>query len=305
MKRSILLIFLSSCIVITSAAQQAKEYTIWNPAKDALPVVQGQAWPTEVKSFYDRLPARAEAIVRKPVWDLSRNAAGLQLQFQTNADELIIKYTVSSQHQMQHMPATGASGIDLYAKTIDGQWTWAAGKYAFGDTIVYRFSNLSTNDQHVKDHEYTLYLPLYNSVVWMEISYPKQCSFKPLKASTEKPIVVYGTSIAQGGCASRPGLAWTNILQRKLDRPIINLAFSGNGRLENELVELITEIDATLFVLDCLPNLTGTYVSNGELHKRIVNAVVTLQAKKPGIPILLTEHDGYTDEGMNLVRKKD
>jgi lysophospholipase L1-like esterase len=305
MNRILLLIFFILSIVNFSTAQIIKEYTTWNPAKDSLQVLEGQAWSKEVKSFYDRLPAKAEAIVRKPVWDLSRNSAGLQLRFQTNADEIIVKYMVSSQHQMPHMPATGASGIDLYSKTIDGKWSWAAGKYAFGDTIVYRFSNLSTNDQHVKDHEYNLYLPLYNSVKWMEISYPKQSSFKPIKVSTQKPIVVYGTSIAQGGCASRPGLAWTNILQRKLDRPIINLAFSGNGRLENEIIDMISGIDANLFVLDCLPNLTGVYVSNGELHKRLVNAVVTLQAKKPGIPILLTEHDGFTDEGMNPQRKKD
>jgi lysophospholipase L1-like esterase len=305
MNRSLLVIVLLISIVNISSAQIIKEYTTWNPEKDSLQVLEGQAWSKDVKSFYDRLPAKAEAIVRKPVWDLSRNSAGLQLRFQTNADEIIVKYMVSSQHQMPHMPATGASGIDLYSKTIDGKWSWAAGKYAFGDTIVYRFSNLSTNDQHVKDHEYNLYLPLYNSVKWMEISYPKQSSFKPIKVSTQKPIVVYGTSIAQGGCASRPGLAWTNILQRKLDRPIINLAFSGNGRLENEIIDMISGIDANLFILDCLPNLTGVYVSNGELHKRLVNAVVTLQAKKPGIPILLTEHDGFTDEGMNPQRKKD
>lgn len=305
MKRFLLFILFSISIVNICTAQNKKEYTTWNPANDSMRVLEGQAWPGEVKSFYDRLPAKAETLVRKPVWDLSRNSAGLQLRFQTNADEIIVRYIVTGSLQMPHMPATGVSGVDLYAKTIDGKWLWAAGKYSFGDTIVYRFTNLSTNDQHVKDHEYYLYLPLYNSVKWMEISYPKQSSFKPLQPHTDKPIVVYGTSIAQGGCASRPGLAWTNILQRKLDRPVINLAFSGNGRLENELIDMISGIDANLFVLDCLPNLTGTYVSNGELHKRLVNAVVALQTKKPGTPILLTEHDGYTDEGLNPVRKKD
>ena len=305
MKYSLLLILFSISVVTIGTAQNKKEYTTWNPAKDSMRVLEGQAWPGEVKSFYDRLPAKAETIVRTPVWNLSRNSAGMQLRFQTNADEIVVRYAVTGPLQMAHMPSTGVSGVDLYSKTIDGKWLWAAGKYAFGDTIVYRFTNLSTNDQHVKDREYNLYLPLYNSVKWMEISYPKQSSFKPLQPHNEKPIVVYGTSIAQGGCASRPGLAWTNILQRKLDRPIFNLAFSGNGRLENELIDMISGIDAKIFVLDCLPNLTGAYVTNGELHKRIVNAVVTLQTKRPGIPILLTEHDGYTDEGLNPVRKKD
>jgi len=140
----------------------------------------------------------------------------------------------------------------------------------------------------------------------MEISVPKDAMFKPLAARTDKPIVVYGTSIAQGGCASRPGLAWTNILGRKLDRPVINLAFSGNGRLEKELIGLLTEIDAKMYVLDCLPNLTSPdYYATGELQTRIVSSVSELQNKKPLTPILLTDHDGYTDGEINPVRKNE
>ncbi len=166
------------------------------------------------------------------------------------------------------MPATGVSGIDLYSKTIDGKWLWAAGKFSFKDTITYHFTNLLPNDQHVNNREYTLYLPLYNSVKWMEITVPKAALFKSLPVRKDNPIVVYGTSIAQGACASRPGLAWTNILGRKLDRPVINLAFSGNGKLEKELIELLSEIDASLYVLDCLPNLTSPeYYATGELKK--------------------------------------
>ncbi len=269
-----------------------------------MPVLEGQAWPHEVKDFYDRLPARAEQSVREAVWNLSKNSAGLQMRFQTNATEIIIKYQVTGSIQMPHMPATGVSGVDLYSKTIDGKWLWAAGRYSFGDTVTYHFKNLSPNDQHVNNREYTLYLPLYNSVKWMEISVPEDAKFKPLPVRSDKPIVVYGTSIAQGGCASRPGLAWTNILGRKLDRPVINLAFSGNGRLEKELIDLLTEVDAKLYVLDCLPNLTShDYYATGELRKRIITSVTELQNKKPLTPILLTDHDGYTDGAINPVRE--
>src|SRR6266498_5895169 len=85
----------------------------------------------------------------------------------------------------------------------------------------------------------------------------------------------------RGGCATRPGLAWTNILSRKLDRPVVNLGFSGNGRLEKELISLITEVGAKLYVLDCLPNLTPSNVSTTELKKRIVESVQQLQSKRP------------------------
>jgi GDSL-like Lipase/Acylhydrolase family len=102
---------------------------------------------------------------------------------------------------------------------------------------------------------------LYNSVQWMEIGIQEGTLFNPLPTRKEKPIVVYGTSIAQGGCASRPGMAWPAILGRKLDRPLINLGFSGNGRLEKEVIDLMIEIDAKLFVLDCLPNLDASDVT--------------------------------------------
>ncbi|MFN3380470.1 MAG: SGNH/GDSL hydrolase family protein, partial [Runella zeae] len=106
---------------------------------------------------------------------------------------------------------------------------------------------------------------------------------------------VYGTSIAQGACATRPGMAWTNILSRKLDRTVINLGFSGNGRLEKEVIDLINEIDAKVFVLDCLPNLISPIVDKKELQKRITESVKSIRAKHPSTPILLTEHDGYTE----------
>jgi lysophospholipase L1-like esterase len=286
-------------------SQNQKEYKSWNPKSIGFPVLEGQGWPNEVKNYYDRLPARAEALVRKEVWNLSENAAGLQLRFRTNAQEIVIKYGVTGEMQFSHMAATGVSGVDMYSKTIDGNWLWCAGKFSFGDTIVYRFSNLIANDQNVNNREYSLYLPLYNSVKWMEISVPEESMFEPLPVRTDKPIVVYGTSIAQGACASRPGLAWTALLGRKLDRPMINLGLSGNGRLEKEVLDLITELNAKLYVLDCLPNMVSPAFTENELKNRIAGAIQLLQSKRPGIPILLTDHAGYTDEGINAVRRKE
>ncbi len=302
MKLTIILTFCTAFLYNVALSQNA-EYKTWNPALDTLKVLEGQGWPKEVKNYYDRLPARAEQTVRKEVWDLSENSAGLLLRFRSNADEIVVKYAVAGRLQMPHMPATGVSGIDMYAKNSDGKWLWCAGKYSFGDTITYRFTNLLSKDQYGNAFEYNLYLPLYNSVKWMEINVPKDSVFTPLSVRKEKPIVVYGTSIAQGGCATRPGLGWTSILSRKLGRQVINLGFSGNGRLEKEVISLIAELNASLYVLDCLPNLTG--VAGTELKKRITESVRELQNKRPGIPILLTEHDSYTDEEMYPAKKKE
>ncbi len=305
MNRRILLCTITFLFVTQSISQNAVNYKIWNPAKGTIQVLEGQGWKQANINYYHRLPAKAATIVRKDVWDLSQHTAGLSIRFRSNATEIIIRYIVGGAFQMPHMPATSVSGIDLYSKTIDGNWQWAAGKFSFGDTIFYKFKNLVGYDQHVANREYTLYLPLYNSIKWLEILVPETSIFYPLPVRLEKPIVVYGTSIAQGACASRPGLAWTSILERKLDRPVVNLGFSGNGRLEKEMIDLISEIDATIYVLDCLPNMVpGTFTSR-ELKKRLIESIQILQKNKPGVPILLTDHAGYSEEGTNDIRKKE
>jgi len=268
-----------------------------NPSKHDFQVIEGQAWYGEYSQAYNRLPDRAQALVRKPVWNLSQHATGLKIRFRSNAKEIMVRYTVRGDHAMNHMPATGVSGLDLYAIGSDGDWMWCQGRRNFSDTISYRFTRLRPNDgYHDKGREYRLNLPLYNSVEWLEIGVVESAYFELLPVRKEKPIVVYGTSIAHGACASRPGMAWTNILSRKMDRPLINLAFSGNGRLEKEMIDLLGEIDAKIFVIDCMPNLwrEETY-DDEELRHRILSSIRQLRQSRPDIPILLTAHAGYTD----------
>jgi len=287
MKNIIFLLLLS----LTAYAQPAT-YKSWNPAAGGIYALEGQGWKNG-ESFFDRLPAPAKQTVRKEVWALSKNSAGMQLHFVTDAQEIRVKYGVTGAYEMRHMPATGVSGVDLYFSGEDGEMQRLRPIYSFGDTVQYVYSHLETASRH----HYTLYLPLYNSVKWMEVLVPEDSYFEPLPIR-QKPIVVYGTSIAQGGCASRPGLGWTNILSRITDKPLINLAFSGNGRIEPELVDLLSELDASLFIIDCLPNLTvGT-----DLFAKINYAVNTLQQKRPGVPILFTDHCGTpvaNDNGGN------
>ncbi len=305
MNTKISLLVLLTFFKSAAFSQEATSYTWWNPAKNNVAVIEGQAWPKEIKDPYDRLPARAEKNVREAVWNLSHNAAGLLIRFKTNTPEIIIRYKVAGEFSFPHMPATGVSGVDLYAVNSDGNWLWCAGRYSFGDTVQYHFSGLDTNGSyHNKGREYWLYLPLYNTVRWLEIGVSTGVTFTALPAREEKPIVVYGTSIAQGGCASRPGMAWTSILERKLARPLINLGFSGNGRLEKELIDLLAEIDAKIYVLDCLPNLTALDMPPEETKRRIIASVTLLQQRRSGVPILLVEHGGYTDGLINQGRRE-
>lgn len=287
-------------ILLSLAAFSQQSYTWHNPATSDFPVIEGQAWPREVALPYDRFPARAQQSLNPNVWNISHSSAGLYVKFKTNTADIVIRYVVKGDLAMTHMPATGVSGIDLYAIDPNGKWKWAPSTRSFNDTIEYRFSSLQVSREFTgRDYEYRLYLPLYNTVTWLSIGVPGNSSFRFMPLSPERPIVVYGTSIAQGACASRPGMAWTALLQQQLDRPLINLGFSGSGKLEPSVIALMNEIDARLYVLDCIPNLTvrsGT--TPEELEKRIVAAVNTLKEKRPGVPVLLVEHSGGTDNGL-------
>jgi hypothetical protein len=245
--------------------------------------LEGQGW-SETKAPFDRLPAKAEGVVRQPVWNLSRHAAGLCVRFVTAAPEVHARWTLTSNNlALPHMPATGVSGLDLYIRLPDGHWHWlGAGRPTQQTNTAGLARGLPAGN-----HEFLLYLPLYNSVASVEIGIPKDGRLaKPPARPPErqKPIVFYGTSITQGGCASRPGMASTAIVGRRLDRPVINLGFSGNGKMDLEVARLLAELDPAVYVLDCVPNMNAR-----DIDER-ANAFVRILLKaRPRTPVLLAE----------------
>lgn len=268
----------------------AQELNWFVESPEMMNALEGRGWEG---IGFNRLPDSAENVVRKPVWNLSRQTAGMMLGFTSDSPEIYVTYKPTGNLSMPHMPSTGVSGIDLYVKNDSGKLLWVRGSYKFGETISFTFQ-LDNEDEEEK--EFQLFLPLYNGLSDLQIGVPEDNTFVFSPKRTEKPILVYGTSIAQGACASRPGMAWTNILARKLNKPMINLAFSGNGRMEKEVIEYVSQIDPAIFILDCLPNLTPSAgFSSGEIKEKIEYAVKTLRSKYPKTPILLTEHAGYSD----------
>lgn len=264
--------------------KKADDNVIWHDV--ATWGIEGQGWaPEDLKSFYDRLPAKAEKIVRPPVWDLSRDSAGLAFRFNCDATEIKIRYTVGDKNlAMPHMPATGVSGVDLYA--LDGDiWKWVEVTRPTAADTVHTISGLDPGRR-----TYMAYLPLYNSTVKIEIGVPKKTKLEPIAPRKDKPIVFYGTSITHGACASRPGLCHPSILGRRLDRPVINLGFSGNGKMEPEVVALLAEIEAAVYVIDCLPNMTGA-----EVAARTEPLVRRIREVRPDTPIVLVEDRSFTN----------
>ncbi len=270
---------------------------IWFDAK--LLTVEGRGW-SKVASPYDRLPAKAKEVARQPVWNLSHDSAGMCVRFRTNASKIVVNWTlIDSTLAMPHMPATGVSGVDLYVKDDQDQWRWAA----IGKPSRYPINEVTLVDGiESKTREYMLYLPLYNGVKSVAVGIPpkfKMAQGTPRVNKAAQPLLFWGTSITQGGCASRPGMVHTAILGRRLNRPVINLGFSGNGKMETELAEIVAEIDAGVFIIDCLPNMDASLVS-----KRTIPLVKAIRQEHPTSPILLVEDRTYSNSFLIASRQQ-
>lgn len=196
------------------------------------------------------------------------------------------------------MTAVGQSGLDLYARDAGGKWRWRGIGRAtkFPDNLDVLATGMPAGER-----EYTIYLPLRNPVASLEIGVPKGARIDrgPARAAGSKPMVFWGTSITHGISASRPGMTHVAMLGRQLNKEVINLGFSGNGKMEPEVTQFVAEIDASVYVLDCLPNMNAK-----EIHERAEICVRTLRKARPVTPILLVEDRNYADAFLNPSRRE-
>lgn len=243
-------------------------------------LIEGTSIADSLKeSPYDRLPASYKEKVRKPVWALSKNAAGISIRFLSNSTSLNVRWKLLNDFSMNHMAATGIKGIDLYCK-VNGDWRFVNTAKPSGKENKF----LLVNNMPKKMREYEMFLPLYDGVLDLEIGIDSLCIIRKPEKTHQKPIVFYGTSITQGGCASRPGMAYTNIISRKIHRECINFGFSGNGRMEKVIAELISGINASAYVIDCVANMTADQIKDSTFPLTDV-----IRKKHPETPIIFIE----------------
>jgi lysophospholipase L1-like esterase len=267
-------------LAVSPISINTNDFTAWFDIRQL--DVEGRGW-NDTKDFYDRLPAKAEGVVRKPVWDLSRNSAGICVRFVSDATSFRARWALTDPWLYQpNATAICVSGLDLYVKTDKG-WHWLA----VGIPQKQTNDVMLINELIPGKREYLLYLPLYNGTKFVELGIPTNSIFEkapPWGPGIRKPIVFYGTSILQGLSASRPGMVHSAILGRKFNWPTINLGFSGNGKMEPEMADLLAELDPSVYVIDCLPNMVAD-----EINERAEPLVRKLRAAHPDVPIVLVE----------------
>ena len=253
--------------------------------------IEGRAF-NDTAHYYDRLPANVTTNVNGGVRSMKHHTSGMLFRFRTDSKKLSFKWIPYDPGlEMDHMPSTGVSGIDVY-RFDEAAGTW---RYVKTGRIWDAKKGGSLTVDWKPGDACIVNLPLYNGVRKFKLGIDPEAKVEalgPRKSGIDKPVVFYGTSITHGGCCSRPGLGFVNLVGRHLDVPVVGLGFSGSGWMELEMSEHLAKIDASCYVLDCLWNMC---LREKEAPRRSVERnyepfIRNLRAKRPGVPIVMAEH---------------
>lgn len=242
---------------------------------------------------YRRMPETVAASVSEGVHGLSYHTAGGCVRFRTNSDKIAIIAKMDHIGKMPHFPLTGSAGFDLY----DGTNYVNTFVPPLDMTDGYE-STLTLPDKQWRD--ITINFPLYSGVLELHIGLTEDAQVEaPKPYALEKPIVYYGSSITQGGCASRPGTAYQAFITRRFNVEHVNLGFSGSAKGEPEMIEYLASLDMAAFVLDYDANApTAEHLQN--THEKLFKAV---RATHPDLPIIMLPRPSYTRSPEQLARR--
>lgn len=282
---SITLCFIAAFNAIAADEAQPLRYI---DAQDLRIINKG--WDNTLRD-YTRIPAYLKDSVRPELWERSQCSSGIGVRFATDSKRVGVKYRLLWNTHMLHMADTGLKGTDLYILEGDSVWR-----------------HVNTNRPNANDEkwcekvyvenlapgmkEFMIYLPLYDGVEELYVGVDSTATItsgNPQIIDKNKKIVAYGTSILQGGCASRTGMAATNIISRDLNCEVVNIGISGEGRMDNCMARAMAEIpDADLYLIDPVPNCTEMMCDT-----LTYDFIKILRTARPDVPIVMLEGPMY------------
>jgi len=286
------------CVVTVSCLADEKSFDIprfWPLLFKEAKVDAGVVWkdggelPREGHAFvdappYQRLPERLRPFVPKAEQDGLKNSTSIAFRFVTNTKMLRFRWCQRGNGGMHHMSPNGTSGIDVYRRSKDG-------KYHAIRTLTPRFpakgSELYSQIPWRPGEECLVYLPPYDGVNSFAVGLDAGCDVKaaPPHRGASKPVVLYGHSITQGGCASRPGLIWSAWLGRLCDVEVINFGMSGLAHMDGDWPKVLAEIDASAYVIDNADNINAKMFD--ERYEKFLKG---LNAQHPDVPMILMQN---------------
>ncbi len=234
-------------------------------------------------NHYARMPGDVAKSASEAVYSLHHNTAGGRVRFVTNSPYVAISLKLNCAHKMSHFAFTGSIGCDMFSGTR------YIGTVAPPTNVTNEYEGI-INVPFSEEKEYTVNMPLYSGIDKMYIGIKEGSVLRTAPDySVQKPIVYYGSSITQGGCASRPGNAYQNIISRELDADFINLGFSGSAKAEDEMAEYIASLDMSVFVYDYDHN-APTLEHYKNTHERMFKII---RKRNPDLPILMMTRPKY------------
>ncbi|AQQ10269.1 hypothetical protein L21SP3_02097 [Sedimentisphaera cyanobacteriorum] len=283
-------------ILIFCAVLSAAEDVKWiDVSNDTAVSVDGLGWFEENDGEFIRLPIARKDDITKLAWRMSLCPAAARVRFKTDSPTLSVcidhGMTEEGRLEMWHMSSVAVSGIDLYVGEPDNMsFLFTSNpKQAKGDYVHKYFSGMEK-----KLREFTLYLPSYAELKSLKIGISNDAALlAPIPYKRKAPVVIYGTSITQGACASRGSNGYAAQLQRRLNTDVINLGFSGSGCGEPVMAELMTEIDASLYIVDSVANMEAQV-----MQERYENFVRILRKNKPDTPVILMTKIHFAYEAL-------
>lgn len=263
----------------------------WTDGK-CLPI-EGRAFDL-TRNYYDRLPAEAEGRVTGEVWYLQSHTSGFLFRLRTDSPKVWIEWDLIGRDALAtgYQPSVGKSGFDFYQRGKDGRLRFRKSFPPSAQT-----GNRGEVD-NAPGQECVINFPLYNGVKSCRIGVVKGSKLESVP-QTSKPIVFYGVSTTQGAVASRPGMSFPAIIGRRLGRPVVNLGFAGAGKMEMEMCDYVSRIDASLYVLDTPGNMSLEL-----MKERYEKFVRELHRRRPDVPIVLSGERIYSSDGEPAVKSK-
>lgn len=267
-----------------------KQKLTWHDASQF--EILGRVYPDSLP-IYARIPAFRKDVTRYEVYELGQHSAGISVRFRSNSPDMILKWNTVFNNHMTHMADLGTRGLDLYVLTDEGRWRYLGPGRPMGNPTYWT----AAANMEPEMREYMIHLSLYDQVDRLEIGIDEGYTIEqPAVESPRrgKPVVIYGTSLAHGATASRPGMAASNILQRELDCEFINLGFSANGKLDYEIAEMMADVDAAAYIMDNIPNSSVDQINN-----RTEQFVKILRDRHPDTPIIFIEDPKFPGIPLN------
>ena len=254
-----------------------KEYTILEkPFK-----IYGLLMPDDAEDKFKRLPLAVAEKVNAGVVHHHANTTGGRVRFATNSKRIAIRVEMPFVNRAPHFTLCGSAGFDLYVEMDGVQTYWSTFMPPYDMCDGYESEIAKETDGQM--HEYTINMPTYSDVSRLFVMLDENAEVKECRPyKYELPVVYYGSSITQGGCASRPGNIYQNIISRRLDCNYINLGFSGSAYGEDEIAHYIANLDMSVFVYDYDHN-APTPEHLEKTHARMFNII---REKHPDIPII-------------------